>query len=376
MAHLTYGVASLILILWFLFFFHHRETKAKTRVSHTTTILPSSSRRSSCRNTDWHYLVGKEATARRWLNFTDDSEACKRFWDPAQVRSDLDAIERHQNPADCEHSRFMVVDLEPTGIGSTVHVWGMYLAHAMERGLVLVTRGSWIYTDGATCGGRSMDLGCYFVPPTSCSLSQAESGLRTDLHFRLVQDWQRVRRSLPPSFRARGYRYWKAIASAYLVRPLPWLTKLAEEEKARVFGREGMPHPITSMHVRHGDTGLEVPIVPFSRYDAMVAKNETVFLSTEDKSVIEEAGIARERRYLYSSMERLNLSPFDAVKRLGGGREGTNSLVQLLIASECDSFVGTRSSNWCMLIEELAKVRGRGLGSAYRTPAGDDMWEE
>ncbi len=46
------------------------------------------------------------------------------------------------------------------------------------------------------------------------------------------------------------------------------------------------------------------------------------------------------------------------VAQIGGYEEMLNSLVNLDLALECDAWVGTLSSNWCRLIDELrATVR-------------------
>lgn len=73
---------------------------------------------------------------------------------------------------------------------------------------------------------------------------------------------------------------------------------------------------------------------------------------------------------LRRQVPRFNLSPMGSMERIGPERETLISFSQLLLAVEADFFVGTRSSNWCRLIDELRKVNGKARTS-YLTPAKD-----
>lgn len=145
------------------------------------------------------------------------------------------------------------------------------------------------------------------------------------------------------------------------------------------------------MHVRHGDKSTEMSLVPFSTYltkaSDVVAINpsrgsfsKAVFLSTEDPNVIDEmhrfaaldvpcdSAVQSKKACDYTTsnlqwtffytkdMPRKNGGPGQEMER---GNEVNTTLLhlgELMLALEAGMWVGTRASNWCRLIEELAQV--------------------
>ncbi len=100
-----------------------------------------------------------------------------------------------------------------------------------------------------------------------------------------------------------------------------------------------------------------------------------VFVSTEDATVIEEVSrLQSEFRFYYTKVPRLNMSPFESAAKLGRMQEFVISWVQLLLAVQADIYVGTRSSNWCRLIDEIRKANGK-AATQYLSPAGDQAYE-
>lgn len=158
-----------------------------------------------------------------------------------------------------------------------------------------------------------------------------------------------------------------------------------------------LPPNTWSMHIRHGDKGREMKLVPFEAF-ARAAEQYTVgtirkstyttdelqmmnplqsrkyaFVSSEDASVFEElkqsvSFIETETthnlawHWWYSNIPRINSGP---LQQLYSSSNRTAMTViwmsQLFLALECDAFVGTRNSNWNRLIDEL---RGVWIGSA------------
>ena len=92
---------------------------------------------------------------------------------------------------------------------------------------------------------------------------------------------------------------------------------------------------------------------------------QQAFLSTEDPTALEELYSALEQprfnRWViyYSDLPRANTNGHDQLSRFGNlprGRLTHLWLLQLLMALECDAWIGTRSSNWNRLIDELRCV--------------------
>lgn len=152
-----------------------------------------------------------------------------------------------------------------------------------------------------------------------------------------------------------------------------------------------LPHHSISIHVRHGDKASEMNLVPFSSYISAATKvanenpsrgtvSKTIFLSTEDPLVIDEMyNIAAteimsdtkgpttsnlEWTFFYTAgIPRRNGGPKEEV---APGEEVQTTLMhlgELMLSLESGAWVGTRASNWCRLVDELAQVWVGGAGA-------------
>jgi len=115
---------------------------------------------------------------------------------------------------------------------------------------------------------------------------------------------------------------------------------------------------VTSMHVRHGDKGKEMTLAAdgsfFSAAESLVQQNplglvRAAFISTEDPATL--AAAANERQgwaMAWYSVPRINSNGIDQLEKLPIPRAVLTRiwLLQLLMALECDAWVGTRGSNW------------------------------
>ena len=148
------------------------------------------------------------------------------------------------------------------------------------------------------------------------------------------------------------------------------------------------------MHIRHGDKGVEMTLVPTQNYwqaaedlafdNPVALARRGVFLSTEDGGAVDESrglverGGAEAWRLFWYDVPRNNIDGRTQIQAFaggegggggdggGGGGGGAPSLtppqltriwfLQLLMALECDAWVGTRGSNWNRLIDELRCV--------------------
>eukprot|EP00850_Spirogloea_muscicola_P015392 SM000117S25512 [mRNA] locus=s117:217810:219589:- [translate_table: standard] len=129
-----------------------------------------------------------------------------------------------------------------------------------------------------------------------------------------------------------------------------------------------MPRPIVSVHVRQGDKWLEANL--FSLHAYMWLANrlrfhapdlQHVWLSTESERVITHTAAYKSWQWHYTNITRqsdtTSMVAFEAA--IGVQHALESALVNLLIASECDYFVGMLGSNWNRLINELRLTNGR-----------------
>ncbi|CAI5954662.1 unnamed protein product [Closterium sp. NIES-64] len=144
------------------------------------------------------------------------------------------------------------------------------------------------------------------------------------------------------------------------------------EEEEQVYRRVGgevyMPRPVVSVHVRQGDKEKEMRLSSFRAYILHVQRLRLrvpdvhyVWLSTEMQSVIDELDSYSDWTFMYSKNKRqLGSTQMLEYERAAGLEQLVGvSFANLLIASECDFFVGPLGSNWNRLINNLRDTNGR-----------------
>ncbi|CAI7853480.1 unnamed protein product [Closterium sp. NIES-54] len=136
-----------------------------------------------------------------------------------------------------------------------------------------------------------------------------------------------------------------------------------------VVGEPFIFRPIVSMHVRQGDKGHEMLLFSLASYVYLghrlrlhVPNLKHVWLSTEMQTVVDEA-VSRFQDwiFLFTKVQRQTGNKFfySYEQSAGPGAVTAASFVNLIIASECDFFVGALASNWNRLINELRLTNGR-----------------
>ena len=170
----------------------------------------------------------------------------------------------------------------------------------------------------------------------------------------------------------KWYYWWRAVSSAYIVRPNKRTLHAIEERKRLIYPALRIPRGTIAVHVRHGDKWKESESVDDLQYMTMVENlhdeaqgklglTHNIYLSTEDEGTVRNFQQFSGWNVSYTHVQRFTdpqLSPLSIADRIGRANEMLNSLVSLDLALQCDAFVMTLSSNWCRLIDELrATVR-------------------
>lgn len=341
------------------------------------------------------YLSGTEPAARLYTDGGHDHDAWRHL-DPTKL-SPLTAMAqellwKHQHPEDCSKAQFAVSSghMKGNGIGSILHVSGFHLAAALEVGRVFMwsaTAGE-EWTDEHTCGSQR-NWECHFRAPSSCTLADirgAGSGRPEEGNWQGVElhhtamgfESPRVPtvldRALLKAFPGmKGYErkyWWRGQSVAYLMRfnaaTVTAVRQLREDaalwsikpiNKTLTLAQAAtIPFPpgVIHAHVRHGDKYTEMKLQGTERYlaaaEEMVHNQptllapRTMFVSTEDPSVLSEAEAATERGWvvLYSSIKRSNTGPLAQVQNLGADRAGFTTrthLLQLLLSLEAEAWI-------------------------------------
>ncbi len=342
----------------------------------------------------------------------------------------------HQHPASCAGARFLVYHPCNHGIGSTWHVLGQALAHAiaMDRVLVLAADGAHAFYDAAWCGADATYHDCYFLPVSSCTLADAEAAAggaaamaQTPHVLKPSADVAGARvvrmacgpedpHALPaaltdfPEAAAisadKLYYWWRAQSAAYLFRPNERTLAELRALKLEVYPQGQVPRGCISVHIRRGDKWTEVGDESDAKFvstaEALFAAGgqtfgltRHIFLSTEDPAAVEYFQRLPDWNVSYTHVARKpdkHKSTMEYAREIGPAREMLNSLVRvgclaapccwavpswgfracmqhcwqavtlalmrplqvnLDLALGCDGWVGTATSNWVRLIDEL-----------------------
>lgn len=323
------------------------------------------------------------------------------------------------DPSDCKNKKYIVVvHPENSGLGELTHYIGSVLGRAIEFDRIVIwdTRNStrrtgWHYFDVGCAGQGELDtLDCLFEPLTSCDYrySNENNSVYTigwEDGLDKTEPWHRFHApslfthallrhaSVPLTPTAVKY-WWRGQASAFVLRlnskSLARIRVLRLDPNLHVgftinkttgvLESVAVPFPLPphtfSIHVRHGDKGREMRLIPFQEYaeeaEWFAKQNpnsyyKSAFISSEDPNVFEYArNIARltfdygltspnENWIWYmSKIKRLNAGPMDQIKAFQNRSTTTLSwILQLFMALECDAYVGTLNSNWNRIIDEL-----------------------
>jgi len=322
-----------------------------------------------------------------------------------------------QHPTHCKGRKFIVSEGNPhAGLGSNIHVGTSHVAFAFFfNAIFLWSRNAGeAYTDIQTCFG-STNFECFFDPPSNCTLEDTLSEGAEVIYVRseknpsiLINASTFVPEQFVNLWRTSGMpfvidentghleviKYWfrlqvAAYLSRFNARSLNFMSDLrsnialmkevrgslsrthnfnssVQDEIPRNLPNTFPPGTI-SIHIRHGDKISEMPLVPTEKYFKEAIRlvklhpfslaNYQIFLSTiEATDAIQEAtswimnGTDRQKAFFLYYWD---------VPRDESKQRGELTLIwwlQLLLALECDLWIGTRGSNWNRLIDELRCV--------------------
>jgi hypothetical protein len=261
------------------------------------------------------------------------------------------------------------------GMGSDLHTFAKGLCGAFSANAAFATvaneKHGWIWEDKVLCSDseRKAPLACYFNLPTVCPRQHNTETLPMRSRQKVTWPFGSCENVVPKTKPSRAA--FRAAAMEYLFAHLnPRLVEEAEKEISSTFGARGIPRPLIAVHIRWGDKGSEMKLVPIESYINAVAKlvaehrlgDVHVFVTTEDPNALSAfcdgaratPGGSQWSIYAYkkavSAYSEMHSPWRDAAD---GGRMGLYSMVSLLFAMEAKYYVLTTGSNWSRLINEL-----------------------
>jgi len=290
-------------------------------------------------------------------------------------------IFKHQNPHDCKKPKFLLTNGYNSGFGSEMHVIGTHLAHAIQNDYVLM----W----GSQSCKRFAPSGCesLFKDLSNCSHDSSFDtnkwgAIDSNIFHDVVPDlFKNAMQAKLPSLTDNELRYWwRAQSVAYLMRlnenTITELSKMRHDDNFHYMSKGNVPFPLPSgtvnAHIRHGDKGTEMKLVPSVMYvrafKSMIANSPNsfsriLFVSSDDQEAVNTCRRLVEgdgMTYINTKLDRMDgghfMNKWDKDKNNLDRTLILGHLLQLLMALEADAWIGTRGSNWNRLIDELRCV--------------------
>ncbi|KAF3778077.1 hypothetical protein EJ110_NYTH43884 [Nymphaea thermarum] len=144
-----------------------------------------------------------------------------------------------------------------------------------------------------------------------------------------------------------------------------------------------VPRPLLSMHVRMGDKACEMKLASFDTYMQLADRIrkrfpnlKDVWLSTEMQAVIDNSTRYAGWRFYYTknvARQVGNTSMADYEASLGRETSTNYPIVNFLMATEADFFVGALGSTWCYLIDGMRSTGGKVM-AGYISVNKDRFW--
>lgn len=143
-----------------------------------------------------------------------------------------------------------------------------------------------------------------------------------------------------------------------------------------------IPRPFLSMHVRMGDKACEMKVVGFENYIQLANRIRvnfpnlnSIWLSTEMQEVIDNSRLYPHWKFYYTNVTRqvgnITMATYEA--SLGRETSTNNPLVNFIMATEADFFIGALGSTWCYLIDGMRNTGGKVM-SGYLSVNKDRFW--
>mgnify|MGYP002803400116 FL=1 len=306
----------------------------------------------------------------------------------------------HQFPHKCAGKSFVEHGMSLSGIGSNMHIGAAVLAFALNKGRIYL----WPEDDKANpwtegkksivnCPGQqSRNYECYLKPVSSCKPNGEGprfTGVKRDRGRDIIKSTELIPKVFKELLKCSGYpsnywvKWWRAQAAAFLLRPKQeTLVELQTLREEHLVGR--MQAGVLGCYVRHGDKyyeaseyplkdyqrifswilddnkevlqkcpGAEEFLKPFKAQLPKLQSSRRLYLGSDDPDVIEEAKSFGEMIYMNVSRLSKRTALMKLTKKLGAKQVVMESLLNMQLLMESDAFIGTWTSNWCRLVDEM-----------------------
>ncbi|CAF4643120.1 unnamed protein product [Rotaria sp. Silwood1] len=215
---------------------------------------------------------------------------------------------------------------------------------------------------------------CFFLPITNCSIPSKIDGNQTITIDANVGHWSNP--IIPSVFQNRTFNWYRVQMVFYLMRYKPETLAHVQYTISKQFNLSSIDfyHPYIAVYVRRSDkaTTKEMSQVYtlkqyFDLFDgnARQANISTIYINSEDEKVLNEFVEINKEKQGYYKLLNLTLQKnivFGTLTRMTSEQRGKvilDFLTDLFIETNADLHVGTLTSNWCRLVDEMRLALGK-----------------
>lgn len=310
------------------------------------------------------------------MSMPDGCGPLKRDWRDNPPLSPLaQRMLQHQSNCSLPVATFYLDNL--FGIGSHIALWSQAMCHAWDQRVRLRTDNpTWLWLDQYHCNvpqhaaQQASPWLCYF--PKAEFLCGNEPVWRPQWN---VSDPRNKKATCSYMKQGGSLSAFRAATTEYLFRAIsPLVLQEAQRQIGVLFGPNGAPDDLITVHIRWGDKFFEMKLAIIDEYLHAISKmlidelgrpdNTTanIYLATEDPLAVRDFMAAAPpgwKIYIDRTVEELN--PFRPSKgnraswtaKNTNGRAGLLGLASLLVSMEANYFILTTGSNWSRLMNHL-----------------------
>ena len=294
-------------------------------------------------------------------------------------------------------------EMSGNGMGSDLHTWSEALCFAMVTNSSLTELPKWVWTDDSLCQGaapgskytyKDSSFGCYFGNQVDPTCDNSAAPLRKKpLSYGV--DARPMYGDCPLySYNNASQRFaWRVSAVEVLFAQMnPTLPYMASRLIYEMFGPQGAPDDLITIHIRHGDKAAESKLIRIDTFvdaaQGLVVRhklqNPTIFLLTDNIKAVHlfASAAPTEWTVVYDPTicSKVYNEKWDGTGQAAQvvsqfrGSPGVAQLVSLIIALEAKYFLLTMDSNWSRLLEELRVGLGHCKNGVVDPDAKIDDW--
>lgn len=261
------------------------------------------------------------------------------------------------------------------GIGSHIALWSQAMCNAMEAGTRLRSANPiWLWLDQTYCDmeqqAHKSPLLCY-MPASEfrCGCDEQPPNFNTS-------DPRNVKAYQCALLKGQGEEIlleFRAATTEFLMQSIsPLVIEEAKRQSGLLFGPDGAPDDLVTVHIRWGDKFWEMKLAVLSEYMEAISsllhekfghnRTANIYVATEDPKVYREFQNATPPGWnVFYDLTVEELSPFRPTRgnrashmsKNTRGRAGLAGFGSLLVALEAKFFVLTTGSNWSRLMNHL-----------------------